>query len=97
MATRHYLNGRGETARILGGCHNQRIDMRLSQVLKVQLLGQLDNARRGSNVKGAGALALRLQRIPYLSVRKGLGLNRNDAAKRKKNKKEKATTKGCDS
>lgn len=39
------LNGCGEAAGILGGCHNQRIHVRLSQVLKVQFLGQFDNAR----------------------------------------------------
>jgi len=53
--------------------------VRLSQILKVQLLGQLDNARRGSDVKGAGPLALGLQGIANLAVRERLGLNRNDA------------------
>lgn len=75
------LNGCGETARVLGGSHNQRIDVRLTQILKVQFLGQFHNTRRWSNVEGASALSLRLQRVPYLTVRKGLGLNGNDAEK----------------
>lgn len=78
------LNGCGEAARVLGGSHNQRIDVRLSQILKVQFLGQFDYTRGGSNVEGTRALSLRLQRITYLTVRKGLGLNRNDAEKRER-------------
>lgn len=56
--------------------------MRLSQVLEVQLLGQFHDAGRGSDVKRAGALALRLERVPYLSVGERLGFHRYDAAKK---------------
>jgi hypothetical protein len=48
------------------------------EVLKVELLGQLDDARRGSNVESASALALSLQGVPDLPVRKRLGLDGDD-------------------
>ena len=51
------------------------VDVRLPQVLKVEVLGELDNARGGADVEGAGALPLGLQGVPDLAVGKGLGLD----------------------
>lgn len=53
------LHRGGEATRVLGGCDNQLIDMRLTQVLEVEVLGQLDYARIRANVEGASALTLR--------------------------------------
>lgn len=81
-----HVHGGGEAARVLGGCHNQRVDVGLAQILKIQLLGQLDDARGGSYVEGSGALALGLQGVADLAVGKGLGLNRNNAGKSRERK-----------
>ncbi len=42
---------------------------------KTEYLGQLDDARGGSDVEGAGPLALGLQGVPDLAVSKGFGLH----------------------
>jgi len=38
--------------------------VRLPQVLKVELLGQLDHPGRGADVEGSGTLTLSLQGVP---------------------------------
>jgi len=53
--------------------------MWVPEVLKVELLGQLDDSRRWSNVESASALALSLQGVPDLSVCKRFGLDGDDA------------------
>ena len=52
--------------------------MRLPQVLKVEVLGELDDAGGGADVEGAGALTLGLQGVPDLAVGKRLGLDGDD-------------------
>lgn len=59
----HQLDGGGEAARVLRGGHDQLVDVGLAEVLKVEVLGQFDDARGGADVEGAGALALGLQGV----------------------------------
>lgn len=86
----NYLNRCGETARVFGGCHNQGIHMWLSEVLKVQFLGQFDNSRCWPDVKCSRSLALCLQRVSYFTVRKWFRLHGN-YAKRETQKVRKFT------
>ena len=55
------------------------VDVLLAQVFKVQLFGQIDDAGAGSDVEGAGALAVvGLQGVPDVTVGERLGLDRDD-------------------
>lgn len=74
-----YLHRGGEAARILGGSHDEAVHVWLPQILKVQFLGKLHNARCWPNVERPGALSLSLQSVPDLSVCKRLCLHRDDA------------------
>ena len=49
---RMYLNGRGETTRILGGGNDKGVDVRLAKILEIQFLGQFHNAGGWPYVEG---------------------------------------------
>lgn len=67
---RTYINRGRETTGVLSGSNNQLVDVWLQDVLKVQLLGQLDDSRGGSDVEGTGALTLGLEGVADLSIGK---------------------------
>ncbi len=77
------LDGRGEAARILGGRHDQLVDLGLTHVLEVEVLGQSDVARHRTDVERAGALAVGLQRVADLAIGERLGPHRDDAVRRR--------------
>ena len=78
-----YLDGRGETARVFGGRDDQLVDVRLSQVFKVQIFGQPHVARRRTNVERSGSLAVGFQRVADLSLGERFRPHRDDAATHK--------------
>ena len=79
---RMYLNGRGETTRILGGGNDKGVDVRLAKILEIQFLGQFHNAGGWPYIEGPSrALPLRLQRVTNLTVGERLCLHRYDAGK----------------
>lgn len=80
-----HIDWGGEASRVLGGSDDELVDVRLTHVLEVELLGELDDAGGGADVEGAGALALRLQGIADLAVGKRLRLHGDDAAKQVNN------------
>ena len=82
QTARAYLDRRGETARVLGGRHDQLVDVRLAEILKVEILGQTHVARRRSDVERAGALALRLEGVADLALGERFRPHRDDAATR---------------
>ena len=75
-----YLDGGGETARVLGSGDDQLVDVRLSEVLKVEIFGQTDVAGRRSDVERPGALSLRLQRVADLPLGERFRPHRDDAS-----------------
>lgn len=74
-----YLHRGGEAPRVLSGCHDEAVHVWLPQILKVQFLGKLHNARCWPNVECPGPLSLSLQSVPDFPVCKRLGLHRDDA------------------
>lgn len=69
-SVRTHIDGGREATRVLGGSDDQLIDVWLQDILKVQLLGQLDDARGRADVEGASALTLGLEGVADLSVGK---------------------------
>lgn len=81
---RTHINRGREATRVLSGGDDQLVDVWLQNVLKVQLLGQLDDARGGADVEGAGTLTFGLEGVADLSIGKWLGLDRDDTVKKGK-------------
>ena len=75
-----YLDGCRESAGIFGSCDDQLVNVRLSKILKVQVLGQSNVAGRRSNVESSSALAVGFQRVADLSFGERFRPHRNDAA-----------------
>lgn len=72
-----YLDRCGETARVLGRCHYQGIDVRLPEILEIQFFCKFhDSGGRADVERSRGPLTLRLQRVPYLPIGERLGFHR---------------------
>lgn len=77
-----YLDRRRETARVLGRCHYQGINVGLPQILKIQFFRKFHDSRSRPDVEcSRGSLTLSLQRVAYLPIGKRLGFHRYYAEK----------------
>lgn len=77
-----YLDRCWETTRVFRGCHYQRINVGLSQILKIQFFRKFHNSRSRTDVECTrGSLTLCFQRVAYLSIGERLGFHRYYAEK----------------
>lgn len=77
-----YLDRCRETTRVLRRCYYQRINVRLSQILKIQFFRKFHDSRSRPDVEcTCGSLTLCLQRVTYLPIGERLGFHRYYAEK----------------